>query len=136
MSGKLRAPCRTLRLLAIPNTINKTALQAHLTGLKCQTAATSEIKGFSLGPDGTGYFQVATVSFEDMPMEFRECKTGYRLTHRLPLPPGQVNEITIDCDFMGMTNLYHSPSNPEYEYVNPFGPVVDQEDANISCTDS
>lgn len=65
--------------------------------------------------------QIATVTFLDEPSVIRECRPQRNV--RLPMPPELVSSeddstvMTVDCDFYGITPLYHPvhPEKPKFE---------------------
>ncbi|KAF8534212.1 hypothetical protein BDD12DRAFT_861595 [Trichophaea hybrida] len=105
---------RTLQLSEIPKRMDELLFRQYLISLPCQPGVKTEILGFSLGLFRD--WNMATVSFVNEPLVFRECHPGFRIHVQLPdEPKGKL--FTVDCDFHGMTILYHPPSNIEYDLI-------------------
>lgn len=70
----------------------------------------------SLAPSCNGRGQVGTVCFDREPEVLERCRTGcevYVTWHR----GDRTYRLVVDCDFFGMTPLYHPQGVPEAEYV-------------------
>ncbi|KAA8899102.1 hypothetical protein FN846DRAFT_782513 [Sphaerosporella brunnea] len=106
---------RTLRLSLIPTSVDNNQLRKFLGGLEYESQPPKEnILALSLAPFVD--WLVATVSFSQEPLIFLRCTTGRSLS--LPLPPELGGStINVDCDFYGITPLYHPPSKPTYDVI-------------------
>jgi hypothetical protein len=112
---------RTFRLTEIPTTVNEKQLKNYLNRLECKPGrcTTANILKLVLAP----YLDwlVATVTFREEPLAFKPCQSGH--TMKLPLPAELAEEgettISVDCDFYGITPLYHPPGTlkPTFECV-------------------
>jgi hypothetical protein len=111
-------PPRTFRLSLIPVSIEQEPLRRYLNRLECRPRSPNlqpleeNILNFSLASYLS--WQVATVSFRQEPAEFNKCIRGNSINIGLPRELGGT-QITVDCDFYGMTPLYHPRLEPEYE---------------------
>jgi hypothetical protein len=108
---------RTLRLSLIPLRIDKNKLQRFLQGLECEDGIPTHeqnIASFSLAP----YIDwlVATIMFYQEPLIFMTCRPGYKSHVQLPAELDGAT-ITVDCDFHGITPLYHPSPMPKYDLV-------------------
>ncbi|KAI5816139.1 hypothetical protein BZA77DRAFT_64442, partial [Pyronema omphalodes] len=103
---------RTFRLSEIPSDMTPSALQNCLDSLQ---VTIDPIEGNSKVSSLATYgcWQVATVSFDTVPEEFKRCAPGHEVHVRLIKK--QVDgravpvSVTIDCDFYSMTPLYEPP---------------------------
>jgi hypothetical protein len=111
-STALASRCRTFRLSEIPLEMNEVALCQCLDSLQVGRVS---IEGNSMVfPLATYRFgQVATVSFKHHePDIFQGCKPDQNIY--LPFPMRRIEgravpvNVTVDCDFYGMTPFYHS----------------------------
>ncbi|KAF8536942.1 hypothetical protein BDD12DRAFT_746625 [Trichophaea hybrida] len=107
---------RTLRLSLIPTSVDEVRFRQHLAGLRCAAEVPDEnILAFSLAPYRK--WLVATVTFLQEPLDLTECRSDHKLHVRLPPELSEVT-ITVDCDFYGITPLYHPPqSEPKYDVI-------------------
>ncbi|KAF8535303.1 P-loop containing nucleoside triphosphate hydrolase protein [Trichophaea hybrida] len=106
---------RTFRLALIPTTIDDDGFRQYLGGLECENGIpTQKILAFGLAP----YMDwlVATVTFHNEPLIFMECRPNCQLSVSLPSDLCEAT-ITVDCDFYGITPLYHPASKPKYDLV-------------------
>jgi hypothetical protein len=120
-STPLPSRCRTLRLSQIPLEMDESALRRCLDSLKVGRGSiqgNSEI--FSLATYRS--WQVASVAFRQEPDDFKRCKPDQNMY--LPFPMRRIEgrvvsvDVTVDCDFYGMTPFYQSPGPMiKYEYV-------------------
>jgi hypothetical protein len=111
---------RTFRVSSIPTNIDKAGLRQYLCDLECEKGIQPQNSGiqlqnilaFSIAP----YIGrlVATITFHQEPLLFLQCRPGHPLALQLPQELGGV-KITVDCDFYGITPLYHPTSKPKYE---------------------
>lgn len=111
---------RTFRLSGIPSSVKPEQLRTYLNSLICETQRTGEnILALSLAPHLDRL--VATVTFVEEPLIFRECRPLRSM--ELPvstelaesLEADMITDITVDCDFYGITPLYHPPQPPRFE---------------------
>ncbi|KAF8247189.1 hypothetical protein K440DRAFT_629762 [Wilcoxina mikolae CBS 423.85] len=107
---------RTIRLSLIPTSVDEDRLRQYLAGLKYETEVLDDnILAFSLVPYRK--WLVATVTFRQEPLDLTECRSDRKLHVRLP-PELSGATITVDCDFYGITPLYHPPqSEPQYDVI-------------------
>jgi hypothetical protein len=114
LKSDLSSSPRTLRLSLIPMSIDKDQLRRHLASLRYEAQVSDDnILALSLAPYRA--WLVATVTFQVEPIEFRRCRSNHKLDVPLPLQPNGA-PISVDCDFYGITPLYHPPqSEPKYE---------------------
>jgi len=106
---------RTLRLSPIPTSVDENRLREYLGNLECEGGfETENVLAFSLAPFID--WLVATVTFDRDPFVFKQCLPGYTVSFQLPITLDESREdITADCDFHGITPLYHPPEEPSYE---------------------
>jgi hypothetical protein len=109
---------RTFRLSLIPISIDQNRFKIYLRDLRCRSGTPTEnnILAYSLAPYTD--WLVATVTFFEEPLVFRECRPQRRLHVWIP-PELGVAEIAVDCDFYGITPLNQPRSKPQFEYVEP-----------------
>jgi hypothetical protein len=112
--SNLSSNSRTLRLSLIPTSVDGGRFRQYLAGLRCEAGVLDDnILAFSLAPYGK--WLVATVAFRQEPLDLTECRSDRKCYVRLP-PELDGATITVDCDFYGITPLYHPPkSEPIYE---------------------
>ena len=106
----LIAKRRAFRLSGIPNSVGIDQLRQYLNGLQ-ELDTPDNILALSLAPSVN--WLVATVTFCQEPLILAQCKAGRTTQLQLPLEPGNAS-ITVDCDFYGVTPLYH-PDKPQFE---------------------
>jgi len=106
---------RTLRLSEISISVDEDQLRQYLNSLECKTrSATENVLALSLAP----YIDwlVATVTFHQEPLIFTQCRPHHNMHIQLPsqlVGPRENGTITVDCDFCGITPLYHPPGPQE-----------------------
>ena len=99
---------RTLRISSFPPDFTEGELRAYLKDL--HEDGTPDDFIISLVPYSYGKNQIATVTFtRKEPSSFSECQTDERLYLR-----NEGMNITVDCDFQGVTPLY-SAKEPTVE---------------------
>ncbi|KAI5785392.1 hypothetical protein FPQ18DRAFT_87085 [Pyronema domesticum] len=114
-STPLPSQCRTFRLSEIPLDMNAVVIRDYLDTLNIDNRC---MKGNSqvLSLAMYGSWQVASVSFKyDEPDIFRGCKPDQNIY--LQFPKRRIEgravpaNVTVDCDFYGMTPFYESPED-------------------------
>jgi hypothetical protein len=120
-STPLPSRCRTFRLSDIPIDMNATMLCDYLDALKVGNRCIEEnSQVFSLAIT-YGSWQVASVSFQyHEPDIFKGCKPDQNiylrfLRRRIEGRPVSVN-VTVDCDFYGMTAFANQPPGAMIKY--------------------
>jgi hypothetical protein len=112
INAPLPSRCRTFRLSEIPLDMDERALRQFLDSLK--VGRDSIIQGNSEVFSLVTYrsWQVASVSFHQEPDDFKRCKPDQNIY--LPFPNRRIEgravpvDVTVDCDFYGMTPFYQS----------------------------
>ncbi|KAF8534452.1 hypothetical protein BDD12DRAFT_895849 [Trichophaea hybrida] len=112
---------RTLRLSEIPTSVDENQLRQYLNNLECETTSVAEnVLALSLAP----YIDwlVATVTFRQEPLIFTQCRPHRIMHFELPtqlVGPRETGTILVDCDFYGITPLYHPPGlqEPEFDVI-------------------
>jgi hypothetical protein len=114
-------PGRALRITGIPTSITKDQLRECLEALNNvsgqQEPNVRSIRSLTLVPDGRT--QVSTVAF------YREPQIFSKVSPRHPVDDVELNfggvqyEVTVDCDFLGVTALYSSGDEALVEYNSP-----------------
>jgi len=117
-SGFLRQPTgasqlngtRSLRISSIPTSIGINDFRYYLENWRDVSGI--HVLALSLVPDGRS--QVATVCFRCEPEDLSSCTAGRPAS--IAFNHGEITcQLTIDCDFFGMTPLYSSPEQPVVE---------------------
>ncbi|KAI5793179.1 hypothetical protein EDC01DRAFT_655496 [Geopyxis carbonaria] len=110
-STTITANPRTFRLSLIPKSVAECSFLEYLGGLECNTGVpTGNILGFSFAPYITWY--VATVTFREEPVAFKECHHNKKVYVHLPYKLDERRTvITVDCDFHGLTPLFNPSSS-------------------------
>ena len=115
-SGSSPKAMRSLRVSSIPSAVRVNDFRRYLENLTyhCDGTGTSDtnVLAMSLAPDGR--WKVATVCFHNEPEPFSECDPSTNVTVYFD-HVGTRHELTVDCDFFGMTPLYCSPEQPVVE---------------------
>ncbi|KAF8248524.1 hypothetical protein K440DRAFT_625728 [Wilcoxina mikolae CBS 423.85] len=110
---------RTLRMSPIPTTVNEDGLRNYLNSLACEEGPVKDnVLALSLAP----FIEclVATVTFRQDPLVFVQCRPRNIVSITLPSildKSRDPEEITVDCDFHGITPLYHPPGEPSYDLI-------------------
>ncbi|KAF8241213.1 hypothetical protein K440DRAFT_592033, partial [Wilcoxina mikolae CBS 423.85] len=112
---------RTLRLSEIPKSVDENQLRQYLNSLECETTSAAEnVLVLSLAP----YIDwlVATVTFSQEPLIFTQCRPHHIMHFQLPtqlVGPRETGIISVDCDFYGITPLYHPPGlqEPKFDVI-------------------
>ena len=100
---------RSLRISSIPNSIGADDFRYYLE--KWRDVSETNILAMSLAPHGGS--QVSTVCFRCEPEILSSCVAGNAIN--IGFDHGGMNfELTIDCDFFGMTPV-HSCPEPKVE---------------------
>lgn len=115
---------RTFRLKNVPLPVQREQLKTYLNSLPSESHLEgSNVQALSLAPYNHNWL-VATVSFLKEPSAFGKCQSLRPLPLPIPTELGgsiessiSIDRITVDCDFYGMTPLYHSlqAGGPEFE---------------------
>lgn len=120
----------TLRMSSIPIGITKEYLSRILEGLATPRNGTTEAKhrrgtnvhSLSLAPSASEFdsdkYQVATVTFKEIPPALTGCVSNTETIIALLEAEGGEIEVDVDSHFRGLTPLNHA-SNPSVEYVVP-----------------
>ncbi|KAF8541865.1 hypothetical protein BDD12DRAFT_730767 [Trichophaea hybrida] len=101
---------RTLRINLFSNSVTETQLVEWLEGLACDepdghsSPNESNILKLTLYPYRT--WQVATVTFCSVPLRFALCAPGRGQEARVKIGETEAIDISVDCDFWGLTPLY------------------------------
>jgi hypothetical protein len=96
----------TFRLSLIPSSIDEEKLRRCLDSLSYTKQSCKKLLALSLVERGG--WQVATVTFLEVPSEFQKCSRNNAIDVELDIE-GIKSEITIDVDFYGVSPLYSSP---------------------------
>jgi hypothetical protein len=111
---------RTLRINLFSNSVTETQLVEWLEGLACDepdghsSPNESNILKLTLYPYRT--WQVATVTFCSVPSIFALCAPGRGQEARVKIGETEAIDISVDCDFWGLTPLY-TAQVPSVEYA-------------------
>ncbi|CCX30699.1 Similar to hypothetical protein TRIVIDRAFT_122435, partial [Trichoderma virens Gv29-8]; acc. no. EHK19922 [Pyronema omphalodes CBS 100304] len=124
VSVPLSQRSRTFRLSGIPGDVTQELLSLYLDGLDVGDEEGTSLTGNSTVSSLVPYksWQVATVSFDREPKEFRQCKPGkasYLFVQSLQGVGASTAsfEIVADCDFYCLTPLYQSPDAIKYDII-------------------
>lgn len=113
-----KAQFKAFRISSIPAEIDRDALKDSLLELESDSGHSSNRNSniLALSLASRGRTQVATVIFRCEPTIFSRCTPRSNAEVELDLG-GALCQLTVDCDFFGMTALYSSGDDALVEYA-------------------